>query len=480
VTGSAVFDFIKAEQLWRAGQAFFVFDIAYLIIAIVIASFVIKKYTANGAGKFFSPARFAFIVITVLGTSAVLSVYWGLNYSLFALAFGMGGMLSCIDPVAAVAFLLANLLMRPWEMSNMESMGFIPKALGLLSLASWFFNSARAKRLTLLFNRPSKIFFALTIWFLISALSSGDFMAGLTDYSNTMMISTIIFVLVSNVPETEGDLGLLEKVLVLAITGSISHALLVTVTQDNYNPFFHRLEDTGLTGNSNDLAALIVQALPFAVIPALLAKGRLGSRILMIFTLPILITGLLLSQSRGAMLGVVVSIGTYFIFKAKKRRRAFFLAALFVPVLFLFFSLANMVRSSQDLQGSTESRTSFLIAGLNMGAHHPLMGVGFGNFPKQWQSYSIGAVYEEGVHTAHNSWILAFAETGLPGLLLLIGLFVSTTRRAVKLQSTHPELISAMMGYGVAMTFLSHTYTFFPYLLFALVLAAGKLSNCPT
>jgi O-antigen ligase len=469
-------DSSKAEQLWRASEVFFVIELAYLAITAMIAAFVIKKYFKKGENKFFDPARFIFPVGAMLSIAILLSDIWGFNYSPFAFAFGIGAVLSFIDPTAATAFLLANLLMRPWEMAGVDSMSFIPKFLGFLSLLSWVFHRARAGKLSLLFNRPSKIFFALTIWFLLSALTAGDFMAGFTDYSNTMLISTILFILVSNVPADEQDFGLLEKTLVLAIAGSIAHALLVTMTQDNYNLFADRLEDTGLTGNSNDLAALIVQALPIALVPAIVAGRQMGGKVVALLTVPILLLGLLLSQSRGAILAVVISVIIYFIFKAKKRRRALFVGAMLVPFLIAFYSALNLMRNSEDLKGSTESRTAFLVAGLNMGAHHPLMGVGFGNFPKQWQSYSIGAVYETGEHTAHNSWILDFAETGLPGLLLLVALFISTMKRAVKVHPIHPELLAAMAGYGVAMSFLSHTYTFFPYLLFALVLSAGKIS----
>jgi O-antigen ligase len=357
----------------------------------------------------------------------------------------------------------------------MEQMGFIPKSLGGLALFSWVFHAARKRRLSLLFDRPSQLFYILAIWFLISALTSGDFTGGWTDYSNSMLISAILFVLISNALVEEADLNLLERVLVLSVTGLIAHALLVTMTQDNYDPFIHRLEDVGLIGNSNDLASLIVQVLPIAIIPAFLVGRNLGIRAIAFVTVPILLTGLLLSQSRGAVLSVILSVIVYFIFKAKNRRRAILTGAICIPLLFAFSSALNFVRNTEDLKGSTESRAAFLVAGLNMGARNPVTGVGFGNFPKQWQSYSIGTIFESGIHTAHNSWILAFAETGLPGLFLLIGLFITTLLRAVKVHPSHPELVSAIVGYGVAMTFLSHTYAFYPYVLFALILAAAKI-----
>jgi O-Antigen ligase len=470
-----ILEYIKTQQIWRANELFAAIEVFYFAVTTLLLVFVIKKNTEKNATQVLSPIRFALIVLLLVGTALLLTGYWGLAYGLFAFAFGMGVMLSFVDPVAAVAFLLANLLMRPWEMTGMEQMGFIPKFLGGLSLASWIFHAARKRRLSLLFDRPSQLFYALSIWFLISALNSGDFAGGWTEYANSMLISVILFILISNTLVEEADLNLLEKVLVLSITGLIAHALLVTMTQDDYSPLVNRLEDTGLIGNSNDLASLVVQALPIAVIPAFIAARKFGARAIAFITTPILLTGLLLSQSRGAVLAVILSIVAYFIFRAKNRRRAFILGAFCIPLLFVFSTALNFVRNSDDLKGSTDSRTAFLVAGLNMGARNPVMGVGFSNFPKQWQSYAIGTIYESGVHTAHNSWILDFAETGLPGLLLLVGLFFTTFRRAIKVHPTHPELVCAIVGYGIAMTFLSHTYAFYPYVLFALILAAEKL-----
>jgi O-antigen ligase len=344
-----------------------------------------------------------------------------------------------------------------------------------LSLVSWLFHSARAKKVTLLINWPCRFYFALAAWFLLSQLTAGDLVEGLTDFAGGMLIVSIIFILITNVPETELDLGILEKILLIAITASIMHAIMVTITQDNFEPAITRLEDLGMTGNSNDLGAIIAQALPFAVLPAIMGGKHFSRKIIALATFPILMTGLWLTQSRGAMLGVLVSVITYFVVKAKNKKRARIMMAFCVPLLLAFYSVLSLARNADDLQGSTESRRAFVIAGINMGFHNPLMGVGIGNFPKVWQSYAIGNVVETGFRTAHNTWVLCFAETGVPGLLLLIALVVATFRRGMVTKDTHPELLCALMGYSVAMSFLSHTYTFFPYVLYALIIAGAKI-----
>lgn len=467
-----------AKMIWRATQMFSVLEFVYLAIAVLLVIFVYQKHAKDGSQIALTPLRFIMFVGSMLGITAFLTLYWGVSHVIFALAFGVGMTVSFVDPVAATGFLLANLLVRPWEMANMAEMGFIPKTLGALALLSWIFHAARAKQLSLLLNWPCRFYFALVVWFVISEMTSGDLLAGLTDFSGTMMIVTIIFILLTNVPRTELDLSILEKVLLIAITGSIAHALLVTITQDGFDSSSaFRLEDAGMTGNSNDLGAIIVQALPFAIVPAIMAGKHFSRRVLAIVATPILVTGLWLTQSRGTTLGVLVSIVTYFTIKAKNKRRAGLIIAGLVPLIFVFMSAMNLARNSDDLEGSTDSRKAFVIAGINMGIHNPLMGVGVGNFPKVWENYAIGKVVETGTRTAHNTWVLAFAELGLPGLILLVSIFVSTFRKALVTHKTHPELMCALTGYAVAMSFLSHTYAFFPYILFGLIIASAKIHS---
>src|SRR5262249_55279715 len=136
-------------------------------------------------------------------------------------------------------------------------------------------------------------------------------------------------------------------------------------------------------------------------------------------------------------------------------------------------------RDSDDLEGSKNSRIAFMVAGLNMGLRHPLLGIGHDNFAQNWDAYSIGETYEGGARSGHSTWLIAFAENGRPGLLILLALLFKTFRRAIEVKARYPELVFAMIAYGVAMTFLNHAYTIYPYLLFAMTLAAWRVTHHP-
>jgi O-antigen ligase len=322
------------------------------------------------------------------------------------------------------------------------------------------------------------LFYALAVWFFISALSAGDFMEGLTKYSGNVMIAAIVFVLVSNAPREDDDVVLLRRSFVVAVCGLIAHAILVTTSQQDYDPTLFRLEDAGTVGNSNDLASLITVAVPFVAVPALMSKGRRSgwaTKLGILLAILVLFAGLSASQSRGAILSLALGGIVFGVLRARNKALAIVAAAFCVIAVIASSSLLTFSREADDLEGSTKSRMAFMMAGINMGLHHPILGIGHDGFATAWDAYAVGETYESGTRSGHSSWLIAFAENGIPGLLLLVALFVSSFRKAVSVQLEHPELVCAMVSYGVAMTFLNHAYTIYPYLLFALTLAAARI-----
>jgi O-antigen ligase len=105
----------------------------------------------------------------------------------------------------------------------------------------------------------------------------------------------------------------------------------------------------------------------------------------------------------------------------------------------------------------------------------PLLGVGLGNFPIA-EGQALEAANSRGKWSAaHNAYVQAFAELGLPGGTLLILIIVSGSVVGVRFARgvrfgdeivTRPEYIASVASYSVSAIFLSHAY-FSPY--FALV-----------
>ena len=112
-----------------------------------------------------------------------------------------------------------------------------------------------------------------------------------------------------------------------------------------------------------------------------------------------------------------------------------------------------------------------------MAAHNPLFGVGYAQHPEQYMSYAVGHIYERGNRTAHSSWFLALGESGVVGFVLFVGFFVGVVKVAWKNRGQRPAQLYSVAGYGVAMSFLSHTYAHYFYTLMALVLASDGVAE---
>ena len=114
-----------------------------------------------------------------------------------------------------------------------------------------------------------------------------------------------------------------------------------------------------------------------------------------------------------------------------------------------------------------------------MTLHHPVFGVGYDQFPTNYESNLAGATNEFGVRAAHSSWFLAFAESGVPGGLLFLSFFIIVLKTAWRNRELWPDQLYSVVGTGVVMSFLSHTYGMDIYLLSGLIMASDSLKDRP-
>ncbi len=232
----------------------------------------------------------------------------------------------------------------------------------------------------------------------------------------------------------------------------------------------------GPFNDPNDLGLALVLPVPFLI-------NRLLNRRLVLasLSLPLLIYGLYLTNSRGAMLSLLASVFTFLILRYRSMKGAA-LGAILAAVL-LVLGPSRMVQMSGG-DASAYGRVEAWHAGFQMFKSSPLFGVGKGMFT---DFHPI---------TAHNTYLLVLAELGIIGLFFFIGFFyynLQWTRLFVLKQPpyndriTDRDLLSATMGcltgLLVSITFLSRAYFELIYIMvaFASVLVtanAGKAENC--
>lgn len=244
----------------------------------------------------------------------------------------------------------------------------------------------------------------------------------------------------------------------------------------------NRIQYIGIFNDPNDLGLLFVATLPMAFY--LSARGGFFRRIFWLAVAALLLYGIFLTNSRGAFLAVMV-IGGVYLWRTRGLLTAGVLGSLGMALLLMLPSRAQEIDVDEE---SAFGRVDAWYEGLHMFLSHPLFGVGAGNFT------------DYNYLTAHNSFVLVLAETGLAGYILwlaFVGYCFWMMARLLAYQplpsgeaGSVPEFTPAESGKpddwnaerGVALTlllslcgtyaaafFLSRSYTIVIYLLAALV-----------
>jgi O-antigen ligase len=156
----------------------------------------------------------------------------------------------------------------------------------------------------------------------------------------------------------------------------------------------------GTLGDPNELAVLIG-----AIIPFLFAfNSYLGKKwftVAMAAMLAVLLYCVVLTGSRGGQLVVLTVFGFYFV-------RRYGARGVIIGVIFALPVLAFGGREGEEAESSSLERAQLLYEGMDMIRTYQPFGVGVGQFVEHSSTYL----------TAHNSYVLAASEMGIPGSVL--------------------------------------------------------------
>ncbi len=175
-----------------------------------------------------------------------------------------------------------------------------------------------------------------------------------------------------------------------------------------------------------------------------------------------------LAASRGGFLGLAVAMLLVLLRTERPVYKLSLAALVLIPLLVLAPSspLQRIMSPSHADQESIENRELIWMAGIRMVKAHPFLGIGAGNYKTliasdpNWES--------ERAWVAHNTYLELAAELGVPGLLLFLGVIISsyvTARRAARgrappvIQQVAEALQPALLGFAVASFFISAQYT---------------------
>lgn len=244
-----------------------------------------------------------------------------------------------------------------------------------------------------------------------------------------------------------------------------------------------RVRGLGFLNDPNDLGQVLCCVLPLVFLgwkPKNPLRGALTLTLAAVFILTIYHT-----QSRGAAVGMGILL-----LAALRNKFGNWVAILGIGGILLASVVVNFGggREASLSEASTRGRIEAWSAGLTMLKSSPLWGVGYNKFTDHF------------VLTAHNSFVLCFAELGMIGYVLWLGiLYVSFLQLNVLVQpaSTDPEALElarvaalvrlSLLAFCTTGFFLSRTYEVTLYIVLALAVGLteverrrARLANVPS
>ena len=199
---------------------------------------------------------------------------------------------------------------------------------------------------------------------------------------------------------------------------NIDHPYLLAMKNDQGQSFY-RTRGLGLINDPNDFGQLLVCVIPLLFI-FWRAKKMLFNIVFVMLPVCILLIGVYLTHSRGALLALMAMA-----IVAARRRIGTVPALALAGVLFVAAMALNFTGGRQISEQSGADRTALWGEGLQILKAHPLFGVGFGNMPD----------YTDDHKTAHNSLMVCAAELGLFGLYFWSLFLFPTVRDALAVAS---------------------------------------------
>jgi O-antigen ligase len=217
----------------------------------------------------------------------------------------------------------------------------------------------------------------------------------------------------------------------------------------------------GGIGNPNDLAAVLVPTIVFSAVFAATAR-RLATRFASLVSLVVCVVAILMTQSRGGLVGLGVALSAALVVGGRLRPHALALlliiASMGVTYYYAFATPTERTRLSNISAEGSSGRTDEWQIALEIAKDHPLAGVGMDNFRDVESRYVTTNLNLLQVQTVlkrpqpHNFYLQVLAELGIVGLVLLASILAGALVigwRGVRRLAAIGDSTTELVGRGV-------------------------------
>jgi putative inorganic carbon (hco3(-)) transporter len=394
----------------------------------------------------------------------------------YALTFG-GSAVALFNPFIGLLIYIAFAILKPealwsWSVEPGNYSRIIALALlvgwALHGFGDWNFGRSRAVVYSLL---------GFMLWMVASAMFAGDQATAWTDVEAKFKIvlpCMVGFTVIKSIAQ----LKQLAWV-IMACQAFIAYEANMAYLQGNN--WIHEYGFGGMDNNCVAIAMVCGAGLAFFLG---LAEQVWWRRWAAFVGAGLMAHTIMLAESRGGMLGLLVTGGLSFVLVRKQPiHYAYLLLAVAVGLRMAGPSVWERFNSSFAEEGqrdtSAQSRLDLWKGCVEMMAANPLFGVGPHNFPYYAEQYGFTRSKE-----AHSLWMQLGAEVGVPGLAFLLSFYLVAMRRlwwlARELDPVCPDIsascrmvIAALAGFMVSAQFVTLAGLEVPY--YVCLIGAGYL-----
>jgi len=376
-----------------------------------------------------------------------------------------------------------TVLIRPHEFSFETSEYIVIKVFAILA---FLFTLTSLRPMT--FMPQHYMLLAFTPLIMISAFLNGWGMGGITEANKFFVASIIPFFLYSNLITSISRQKLLMFVSIVAALVMVYNG---HIQQQSFDGTFGyglgdsltvgraemRITYLGFFGDPNDLGMFLVMNMAFLGY-FFSEKGALF-KLLMPLIFGLFCYGVLMTGSRGTILGTLGLIFLYFFIKKAGAKLILFTLIMAPIVATLLTKFGGMSSSESSANGRLEAWYS----GILMLINNPIFGVGKGNFMDHHEL------------VAHNSYIHVAGEMGIPGYSLWAGVITLTMLASYRVIKEFPTwsdndlteetkieyaaevkinqtLFFSMLGFMITAFFLSRQFTLLLFIFLGMLTAS--------
>ncbi len=304
--------------------------------------------------------------------------------------------------------------------------------------------------------------------------------------------------------------------LIMITTAALSLLSLYQLVTNNYDQTFFGLASApaqkvfGDTTTSRiggpiaapNLWAQVLVAVSVLIVFRIIHEKHVVVKMASLFMVGLITYVVLNTYSRGAYLVLAIDLVLILFVFEKRISPMVGFAGLAIVILLLpflpaayrarFLTLSDFTAQNGIYQDTSfRGRSSEMLTGLAMFADHPILGVGTGNYPTNYQTYTqlIGLEFRAEARDPHSLYVQLLAETGILGtitFLAMVYFLFAALNRACKALEGAPQFQDwlpwmnairlAILSYLMTSVFLHNAYIRYFWILVAMALAGIQIT----